>query len=103
MDRRAGRGAKHDRSTCDRIARAAELVGLGRCAEAVAIYDALLREDPARPELHYNRAVALYKSGEHGLAEQAFLRAGILRPHWSAPPLAPGQLYSDFHRSGASP
>lgn len=80
-------------TTRDRIARAAELVSLDRHAEAVAIYDALLREDPAQPELHYNRAVALYNSGAHGAAEQAFLRAGMLRPGWSAPPLALGQLY----------
>jgi len=85
-------------STRDRIARAAELVSLDRHAEAVAIYDALLREDPAQPELHYNRAVALYKSGAHGAAEQAFLRAGMLRPRWNAPPLALGQLYSDARR-----
>jgi protein O-GlcNAc transferase len=82
----------------ERIARAAELATLGRHAEAVAIYDALLRDDPAQPELHYNRAVALYHTGARGPAEQAFLRAGVLRPRWSEPPLALGHLYSDARR-----
>ena len=82
----------------ERIEKAEELARLGRYAEAVAIYDAMLRDDPAQPELHYNRAVALYKSGARGPAEQAFLRAGVLRPRWSTPPLALGQLYSDARR-----
>ena len=85
-------------STRERIARGAELAALGRHAEAVTIYDALLRDDPAQPELHYNRAIALYRSGARDQAEQAFLRAGVLRPRWSAPPLALGELYSDARR-----
>jgi predicted O-linked N-acetylglucosamine transferase (SPINDLY family) len=85
-------------SSRGRLAQAAELVAHGRHADAVAIYDALLRDDPAEPELHYQRAVALYRSGAPAPAEQAFLRAGALRPRWSAPPLALGQLYSDVRR-----
>src|SRR5437660_4223537 len=82
----------------DLPARAAELAARGQHAEAIAIYDALVRAEPARPELHYNRAVLLYQSGARGPAEQAFLRAGALRPRWNAPPLALGQLYSDTRR-----
>jgi protein O-GlcNAc transferase len=82
----------------ERIARAAELAALGRHAEAVTIYDALLRDEPEQPELHYNRAVALFRSGAQAEAEQAFLRAGVLRPRWGAPPLALGQLYGDAGR-----
>jgi predicted O-linked N-acetylglucosamine transferase (SPINDLY family) len=52
--------------------------------------------DPA--EQHYNRGVLLYRSGAHGPAEQALLQAGMLRPQWSAPPLALGQLYCDVKR-----
>ena len=85
-------------STRDRLAQATELAARGRHADVVAICDALLRDDPAEPELHYHRAVALYRSGAHGPAEQAFLRAGALHPRWSAPPLALGQLYSDVRR-----
>jgi predicted O-linked N-acetylglucosamine transferase (SPINDLY family) len=79
-------------------ARAAELAARGRHDEAVAIYDALLQDEPSRPELHFNRAVLLYQSGAPGPAEQAFLRAGALRPQWTAPLLALGQLYSDARR-----
>ena len=82
----------------DRLAQAAELATQGRHAEAIAIYDALLRDDPAAPELHYARAVALHRSGERVQAEQAYLRAGVLRPRWSAPPLALGQLYGELRR-----
>lgn len=49
-------------------------------------------------EQHYRRGVQLYRTGAHGPAEQALLRAGLLRPRWSAPPLALGQLYCDLRR-----
>jgi predicted O-linked N-acetylglucosamine transferase (SPINDLY family) len=49
-------------------------------------------------EQHYHRGVQLYRTGAHGPAEQALLQAGMLRPRWSAPPLALGQLYCDVKR-----
>jgi protein O-GlcNAc transferase len=80
----------------DRLAEAAVLAAQGRDADALALYDALLRDDPTLPELHYARAVALHRLGARGQAEQAYLRAGSLRPHWSAPPLALGRLYGEL-------
>jgi Flp pilus assembly protein TadD len=49
-------------------------------------------------EQHFHRGVQLYRTGAHGPAEQALLRAGMLEPRWSAPPLALGQLYCDLRR-----
>jgi len=49
-------------------------------------------------EQHFHRGVQLYRTGAHGAAEQALLRAGMLEPRWSAPPLALGQLYCDLRR-----
>ncbi len=82
----------------DRIAHAESLAARGLYAEAIAVYDALLADDPVAPELHYRQARILRRSGARSAAERAFLRAGALRPQWSAPPLALGELYGDERR-----
>ena len=85
-------------SALSRLAEAAGLAANGRHDDAIAVYDELLREQPANAELHFNRAMLIYRSGAADLAERGFLNAGALRPRWSAPPLALGQLYFERQR-----
>ncbi len=82
----------------DRIAHARALAARGLHAEALAVCDALLAEAPGAAEAHYERARILRRTGANDAAEQSFLRAGALRPQWSAPPLALGELYGELQR-----
>jgi len=82
----------------DRIAEARALAARGLHAQALALCDALLAEAPAAAEVHYERARILRRTGSSDAAAQSFLRAGALRPQWSAPPLALGELYGDLGR-----
>ena len=53
-------------------------------AAALRFFDAALDDNPTKPELHYDRGVALIRSGDYSSARRAFEQAVALLPHYAA-------------------
>jgi Ca-activated chloride channel homolog len=46
--------------------------------EALEVYEGALKRKPEDPDLGYNRAVVLYRKGDFGASEEAFVRSALM-------------------------
>ena len=63
-----------------RIADANQAFSRGEYADAVQAYDAVLAREPDNATAHYNRGLALQRTGDFRAAESAYERALELNP-----------------------
>jgi predicted Zn-dependent protease len=85
-----------------KLQQARELIGAGRAAEAVPIYQQLLDASPKDPSLVMNLAIALFQAGEFEQAAEHCRAALSLRPGWGGPLLFLGASYLRLGEAAAA-